>query len=1011
MNASPIRLALFAAISSLAEAMCTARMPTFSPEHRDDPTAFARGYFERLDRVWPAEHALVLDDIHCIGTSTAALLACAIDAFEGRRILCLASQLRPDGAFARHLAGSKLWVVGHNLLAFDAEEARLLADQVGADAPSADALVEATDGWAAGLMLAMQLGAGSDGSGGSGDPLETVRTPLAQLIAGQVLGGVARDDLVRLRLLAELPQVPMLLADLAPDWAGACARLHGLADRGLFVERLPADRVRSNEPSSGGKTSDAKIARINKGCWRLHDLFRNALREPNTAEPDATTLGADLVARLLETDRLDLAWQLAARLGGPTLDAIVISHGRIALRDAHVLAMRQLAAPFATRAFPRIALWLARALIGHDSDAALNACREGHAGHESDASDSGRALAASLGMLIIFSAIEGVGALAEWADLLGQVERADLSSIVDVEEHALRLAGEVVHDRLVGARSAGNQEATDLQDQLLAAVMAERLSPNESIVASSLLVAGMKRMNRLAEAELAIAQTEALASYERSAPHMRANWKIENGYLFRRLGALGLARDAYAAALVLAEDNALVQAKIAALIGLVRLELGFGRMPQAEEALHELDRIGAVKLGRQHGWVVHLQGRYAMGAGDASRALTLVDTARALLQQAGFTESATVIIEHDRIQILYALKQASALTAQTERVLQTGSSVDRQHARIATGLLEAHAMLRDEPTRSVELLSEHLRVAESLNLLNFLQLLPDVAGELASRALAMDVAAEFVRRAVRVRQLPAPRDAAASWPWWYRVEVLGTFRLIHDAKPVAFSGKTQQKPLELLKFLASERDLVSDFHSITDALWPDAEVQSARKNLEVTVSRLRKLLDDDSLVLVKEGKVALDSTRMASDAQEFTRAASDAESVHGRRTTADGVAVIATRLMGLFPSLPLEGEEPTAWREAVRERYRNTFVRAVKSLVSYWGDRNENMHSITLIEAALAREPLAEGLYQALIRIHLASGHANEAMRVYRQCRQMLSVLIGAQPSAETERLRATIQL
>ena len=45
------------------------------------------------------------------------------------------------------------------------------------------------------------------------------------------------------------------------------------------------------------------------------------------------------------------------------------------------------------------------------------------------------------------------------------------------------------------------------------------------------------------------------------------------------------------------------------------------------------------------------------------------------------------------------------------------------------------------------------------------------------------------------------------------------------------------------------------------------------------------------------------------------------------------------------------------------------------------------------------------------MQIHLDAGSHNEAMRVYRQCRQMLSVLIGSQPSVETERIRKLIKL
>ncbi len=242
-----------------------------------------------------------------------------------------------------------------------------------------------------------------------------------------------------------------------------------------------------------------------------------------------------------------------------------------------------------------------------------------------------------------------------------------------------------------------------------------------------------------------------------------------------------------------------------------------------------------------------------------------------------------------------------------------------------------------------------------------------------------------------------------------RVEVLRPFRIVLAGQPLLFSGKTQQKPLELLKYLACSRELTSDATAITTALWPDADDGSARKNLEMTVARLRKILVDETLVLVRLGKVALDPQRVSSDARELMDATLEAEGVAGGGHGNARVEGIMQRMLALFTALPLEHEESTAWREAVRERYRAAFVRAARTLVNYWCDAGEPARAQSLLESALAREPLAESLYRTLMQIHLDHGDAAEAMRVYRQCRQMLSVLIGQPPSAETERLKNSI--
>jgi len=58
-----------------------------------------------------------------------------------------------------------------------------------------------------------------------------------------------------------------------------------------------------------------------------------------------------------------------------------------------------------------------------------------------------------------------------------------------------------------------------------------------------------------------------------------------------------------------------------------------------------------------------------------------------------------------------------------------------------------------------------------------------------------------------------------------------------------------------------------------------------------------------------------------------------------------------------------------------------------------------------LYERALDEDSLAEELYRRLMLCHLERGEPAEAARVFRRCREMLSVQLGIPPSAETEAL------
>ena len=475
--------ALFASITAAHGAR--AGLPAFSPEHRDDPSAFARDYFARLDEVLPRPHAIVFDDLH-FADDSASLFIEAVDVIGGKRPLFLASQLGPGPRFAAQLAGSRLWTIGHRQLAFDNDEAVGLARRLDTDVPMVGALLAATDGWAAGLMLAMQLGPPS--SDDSGDPLGSLRSPLAHLIATQVLRGVAPDEFRRLRVLAELPQVPMSLVDVASDWEAACAHLNRLADRGLFVERVASERPRN----------DGSTARIAKGSWRLHDLFRTALREAGGERSADASLVRTLVAMLVELERLDLAWQLASTGTSEVLDELVEAHGSAALRNAGLPLMREATAR-RELASPSLAYWRARALLGSDERAALASAETAWEGYNAEADSDRKGLATALAIFSTFVSIENVRSIGPWIERFKDVARTDCQVAASRDEQAIRCAAEVMHDMHFGGRSVDDDAAT-MQDRLLAHIAADALPPDEAVLAGSMLVAAMNRSNRVADA-------------------------------------------------------------------------------------------------------------------------------------------------------------------------------------------------------------------------------------------------------------------------------------------------------------------------------------------------------------------------------------------------------------------------------------------------------------------------------------------------------------------------------
>ncbi len=108
---------------------------------------------------------------------------------------------------------------------------------------------------------------------------------------------------------------------------------------------------------------------------------------------------------------------------------------------------------------------------------------------------------------------------------------------------------------------------------------------------------------------------------------------------------------------------------------------------------------------------------------------------------------------------------------------------------------------------------------------------------------------------------PAP-GVSAQWPWAVKVWTLGGFRLEVAGKNVTFGRKIPKKPLALLQCLiAFDGEAVPETR-IVDALWPDAEGDSAHHRLALSLHRLRQLLGSHDCVHLQNQKLSLNLRRI-----------------------------------------------------------------------------------------------------------------------------------------------------
>jgi DNA-binding SARP family transcriptional activator len=229
---------------------------------------------------------------------------------------------------------------------------------------------------------------------------------------------------------------------------------------------------------------------------------------------------------------------------------------------------------------------------------------------------------------------------------------------------------------------------------------------------------------------------------------------------------------------------------------------------------------------------------------------------------------------------------------------------------------------------------------------------------------------------------------------------LGRFEVAVDDIPLVFEGKAPKKPLSLLKALIAfgERNVPEE--RLMDVLWPDEEADSARKSLDITILRLRKLLGSHEAILVSDESVGLNPRLCWTDVSAFEKRA---ETAKGQRES--GVAALEL-YRGNF--LPMDADE--LWTTKTRERLRSKFVRLIEAVAQEEENAGNLDKAIILYLKGLEADDLVEPFYQGLMRCYRAQGRHAEAMSAYRRLRQLLSVVLGIAPSEATQSLARSLQ-
>ena len=497
------------------------------------------------------------------------------------------------------------------------------------------------------------------------------------------------------------------------------------------------------------------------------------------------------------------------------------------------------------------------------------------------------------------------------------------------------------------------------------------------------------------------------------APHRHGQW------LLRWRSCAGYAKDALQeaaaseAARALADRHGLRDVRFALAFDEVGHSLNGGDLRRAERALADAEALVEPGNLREQMLLDVTRMRVALIKGQVDDALFRAVRARKLaveLQCPGPMLGAYIVNE---ASVRLLLNDGVAARRQMEEAIPLLPAGFAQEVReMIAVMLASEALDRGDP-RGREMMAGVWAGLRERQFYDSFDGHPAFRARICMQALEQRIEVEFVTSLIRKCGLTPPPNAPETWPWRLRIHALGRFAVLRDGVPLTAEGKGQRKPMELLRALVAhgatspERGLHTG--ELIDLLWPDLEADAPKASFDMTLMRLRKLLQVDGALTLAEGRLWLEPALVWCDVTAFER---DCEALTGLPGSPEQEAELsaAARRRRLRADHRLFGNgsvEP--WAVLARDRLATRFANAVTAYGRHLEAQAAWIAAIALYGHGVTEDPLAEPFYRGLIRSHLALDQSAAAMRSFQRCRELLATVLRVPPSGETLALLARI--
>ena len=237
-----------------------------------------------------------------------------------------------------------------------------------------------------------------------------------------------------------------------------------------------------------------------------------------------------------------------------------------------------------------------------------------------------------------------------------------------------------------------------------------------------------------------------------------------------------------------------------------------------------------------------------------------------------------------------------------------------------------------------------------------------------------------------------------------RFRLLGPLEVLRDGEPLRLGGERQRGLLAFLLLRANE--LVTT-EQLVEQLFGGAGSEASIRAVRVAVSRIRRLLDDETLATRPGGYVVhVDPTQL--DVAEFELLVAEGRAALAAGNPGRAAGSFRTAL-ALFRGAPLADLAVLDFLQPEIRRLEELRLSALMDRIDADLALGRGTDLVAELESLVAAHPFQERLRGQLMLALYRSGRQTEALEVYRRTRELLDDELGLEPSRALQQLERSL--